>query len=205
VLVQASLLLRDDAVLAEERARFDGIVVDDFEAASFAANRLLSQLAGFGGPVIVAGNPENAVWRHVAGSPAYLNRFVRRFGAVEDVRLDGRHGVDTAEAEGDGGGEAGGEAELVVGPGGDPWLALPDGPVPVALASSLWWARATLIGGAAGAEGEAPECRYDLDVLGGPDVPSAEQRAARRAREAEVRWALARSRAAQTIVQPPST
>lgn len=191
VLVEASLLLRDDDVLAAERARFDAIVVDDYEAASFASNRLLSQLAGYGGPVVVAGNPDNPVWRHVAASTAYLERFARRFGAAEDVRLDGAHA-----------GHGEGEVDLLVGPGGDPWLPRPDGePVPVALASSLSWETARLVDGAARG-GDGP---YDVEVLAGPDVPSAEQRAARRSREDEARWALARSRAAQTTVQPPST
>ena len=179
VLVQASLLLRDESVLEAERSRFDAVLVDDFEAASFATNRLLTQLAGFGGPVVVAGNPDNAVWRHVAGTPAYLSRFPRRFGAVEDVHLEAMHGV--------GGGV--GHVELLIAPGGDPWLPLPDGPVPVALASSLSWSTVSTVVG-----GEPAESAYDIEILGGPDVPSDEERAARRGREDEARWALARSR-----------
>lgn len=177
-LVRASLLLRNDDALASLRSRFDAVVVDDFESASFATNRLLSQLAGLGGPVVVAGNPDNEVWRHIMGSPSYLARFPRRFGAVEDVRLDARYdAVDD------------GEAELVVEPGGDPWLALPDGPVPVALASSLSWSTVRIT-----VEREPAPSPYDLDVLGGPDVPSEQERAERRRREDEARWALAKSR-----------
>ena len=189
VLVKASLLLRDDDVLQAERERFDVILVDDFEAASFATNRLLSQLSGFGGPVVVAGNPDNAVWRQVAGSPVYLDRFPRRFGAVtDDVRLDQQ--FDTF---GDG------HVELLIAPGGDPWRPNPeDGPVPVALATSLAWESATLVVGC-----EAPASAYDIDVLAGPDVPSADERAAREERERLARWALAESRV-QTTVQPPS-
>lgn len=178
VLVEASLKLRDEAVLDAVRSRFDAVLVDDFEAASFATNRLLSQLAGFGGPVAVAGNPDNAVWRHVMGTPSYLARFARRFGAVEDVVLEERY-----EDVGDG------SVELVVGPGGDPWLPLPSGPVPVALASSLSWSTVRL------APGPAPvPSPYDVEVLGGPDVPSESERAERLLREDEARWALARSR-----------
>ncbi|MDQ1446080.1 MAG: ATP-dependent helicase UvrD/PcrA, partial [Acidimicrobiaceae bacterium] len=188
VLVQASLLLRDDDILAAERDRFDVALVDDFEAASFAANRLLSQLAGFGGPVVVAGNADNAVWRHVGGSPVYLDRFVRRFGAAVDVTLAEDHGVD-ADAEG--------TAVLVLEEGGDPWLALPDGPVPVALSTSLTWESVTVVP-AAGTVGETDDAGgggvehvYDLDLLRGPDVPDAAARAERRRREDEARVALA--------------
>jgi len=192
VLVKASLLLRDEDRLRAERERFDVILVDDFEAASFATNLLLSQLAGFGGPVVVAGNPGNVVWRHVAGSPVYLDRFPRRFGAVaDDVRLDQQHGPD-----GDG------HVVLSLAPGGDPWLPLPlpdDGPVPVALATSLTWASTEIVRAP-----PAPLSRYDLDVLAGPDVPDDDVKAARRAAEDAARLALARTRAAQTTVQPPS-
>lgn len=178
ILVRASLRLRDDDALDSVRSRFDAVLVDDFEAASFATNRLLSQLAGFGGPVVVAGNPDNDVWRHIAGSPSYLARFPRRFGAVEDVHLVSRY-----EAVDDG------EVELVVEPGGDPWLPLPDGAVPVALASSLSWSTVRITPGR-----EPAPSPYDLHVLGGPDVPSDEERAERRRREDAARWALAQSR-----------
>jgi hypothetical protein len=192
VLVRASLLLRDDAVLAAERARFDAVAVDDFEAASFAANRLLTQLVGFDRamPVAVAGNVENPVWRHVAGSPSHLGNFARRFEARE-VRL-----AESYEAEGEG------HVDLLVAPGGDPWLPNPDpadGPLPVALSSSLAWASVTIHVGCG-----PVESRFDLDVLRGPDVPGPDERVARRRREDEARWALARSRG-QTVVQPPST
>lgn len=190
VLVRASLLLRDEAVLAAERGRFSHVLVDDFEAASFATNRLLTQLVGYGGPVVVAGNPANAVWRFVAGSPRYLERFPRRFGALDDVRLDG-HWPVTSQGEG--------EAELVIAPGGDPWLSLPEGPVPVALASSLAWDRVRITVGCAPAASP-----YDLDLLAGPDVPDDAHRERRRRQEDEARWALALSRG-QTVVQPPST
>lgn len=185
VLVDASLKLRDEAVLESVRSRFDAVLVDDFEAASFATNRLLSQLAGYGGPVAVAGNPDNAVWRHLAGSPGYLARFPKRFGAVDSVVL----GTDSSASTHGAGAENGRRARLLVAPGGDPWLPLPDGPMPVALASSLSWATVELEAG-----GEPASSPYDLDVLGGPDVPSDEERAARKQREDEARWALARSR-----------
>jgi superfamily I DNA/RNA helicase len=90
-LVSASLLLRDPAVLEAERARFDELLVDDFQLASFATNRLVSQLAGRGGALTVAGNPEAAVSSAPFSSPQYLLRFDRRFGAALDVTLEGTH------------------------------------------------------------------------------------------------------------------
>ncbi|HEV7888437.1 MAG TPA: UvrD-helicase domain-containing protein [Acidimicrobiales bacterium] len=194
VLVQASLLLRDERVLAAERSRWSHVLVDDFEAASFACNRLLTQLAGFGGPVAVAGNPANDVWRHLGGSPRYLDRFPRRFGAAGEATLS--QSFPAARS---------GSAVLVLEPGGDPWLPRPDGPIPVALSTSLSWAEVQVV---AGASTDAVEKGpYDLDLLAGPDVPDELERRERRRREDEARLALARSRAVavQTVVQPPST
>lgn len=48
--VHAGLALRDDAVLRAERSRFDEVVVDDFQLATFAEQRLLTQLVGRAGP-----------------------------------------------------------------------------------------------------------------------------------------------------------
>ena len=90
-LVAASLLLREGSVLDEERTRFDELLVDDFQLASFGANRLLSQLAGHRGALTVAGNPEAAVSSAPLASGLHLERFDRRFGAALDVRLDGAH------------------------------------------------------------------------------------------------------------------
>lgn len=179
VLVRASLLLRDPAVLEAERARFSYILVDDFESASFASNRLLTQLAGFGGKVAVAGNPANEVWRHVAGSPRYLERFARRFGAAADESLTGRFDADGS-----------GSVVLSLAPGGDAWLPLPDdSPLPVALSCSRSWARVETVPAES-----APSSPYDLDVLGGPDVPDPAAKAERRGREDAARLALAQAR-----------
>jgi hypothetical protein len=220
LLVRASLLLRNDDVLAAERARFDHIVVDDFESASFATNRLLTQLAGRGGNVTVAGNPDSLVWGHIGGNPSYLLRFGQRFGSVLDIALTESHrfpkDVDGAVADAD----AVADAEVVVSlePGGDPWSAPAAAassnhcPIPVALTTSLEWRRVAIVEPAAdpadsagASTGAGEQATYDLELLGGPDVPDAEARARRRAAEREARRALARSRARQTIVHPPST
>jgi hypothetical protein len=80
-LVQASLLLRDPAIAAAEQARFDELLVDDFQLASFATNRLVTQLVGRSGDVVVAGNPEAAVSTAPLASSLHLERFDRRFDA----------------------------------------------------------------------------------------------------------------------------
>ena len=90
-LVAASLRLRDRAVLDEERGRFDELLLDDFQLASFGVNRLVSQLVGPGGPVTVAGNPEAAVSSRPLASARHLDAFSRRFGAALDVRLGDVH------------------------------------------------------------------------------------------------------------------
>jgi hypothetical protein len=91
-LVEASLLLRDPAVRRDETAGLSAVLVDDWETATFATNRLLSQLAGPAGdiPVIVAGNPATALRGSTGSSSAYLDRFPRRFAGADTVDLDPR-------------------------------------------------------------------------------------------------------------------
>ena len=90
-LVAASLRLRDPEVLEAERSRFDELLVDDFQLATFGTNRLLSQLAGHGGALTVAGNSDAAVSSAPLSSPQHLERFDRRFGAALDVTLHDTH------------------------------------------------------------------------------------------------------------------
>jgi hypothetical protein len=212
-LVQASLLLRDEDVAAAERGRFDRVMVDDYEAASFAAQRLLAQLTGPGGHVTVAGNPDAGVWAPWGGSVRYLARFDRRFGAERDVRLDDCH---RSAVDGDG---AEASAVLVMGmePADvadglraqgvdahpwppDPWVPPPDAepgrvPVlPVVQAVGLAWDTVALI---TGAPMPAVEPTLDLELLGGPDLPDAATRAARAAARHDALLRLARSRATQ--------
>lgn len=86
-LVQASLLLEDDTVRADERARYAAILVDDYELATIGANRLLLQLAGHGGNITVTGNFDGAIQGVHGASPVHLERFADRFDAVADVQL----------------------------------------------------------------------------------------------------------------------
>ncbi|MDQ3107786.1 MAG: hypothetical protein M3Q68_08290, partial [Actinomycetota bacterium] len=89
-LVEASLMLRDVAVLQEERGRFDELLIDDFQLASFATNRLVSQLVGAGGPLVVAGHPEAAVSTAPLASVTHFERFTKRFDASR-LSLAHRH------------------------------------------------------------------------------------------------------------------
>jgi superfamily I DNA/RNA helicase len=87
-LVQASLLLRDDAVLQRERARFDFLAVDDFQLATYAVNRLVMQLAGQRGNVVVAGHAAASIGSEDGVDAKYLDAFVRRFDGAADHVLD---------------------------------------------------------------------------------------------------------------------
>lgn len=54
-------------------------MVDDFQLATFTEQRLLTQLVGRDGPLIVAGNPDAAVSSAPLASEPFLDRFDRRF------------------------------------------------------------------------------------------------------------------------------
>lgn len=86
-LAQAGLALDDPAVAATERARFDHVLVDDYEAVSSPAARLLAQLTGPGANVSVAGNPDAAIGSRAGASPRHLQRFDRDFQARLDLRF----------------------------------------------------------------------------------------------------------------------
>lgn len=84
--VGASLLLRDPEVMAVERNGFDDLLVDDFQLADFATNRLLTQLAGRAGSLTVAGNAAAAIGSEHGWSSRFLGSFARRF-ACEHLDL----------------------------------------------------------------------------------------------------------------------
>ncbi len=105
VVVGASTLLRDPAVAAAERAAFDELLVDDFQLATFGESRLLTQLAGPGGALVVAGHPEAAASDDPLSSVAYLQRFDRRFGS-DHIELQAVHRRATATVRIVAGGDA---------------------------------------------------------------------------------------------------
>jgi superfamily I DNA/RNA helicase len=207
--VQASLLLRDPDVLAAERARFDELLVDDFQLASFGTNRLVSQLVGFGGPVCVAGNTDAAVSADPLSSPSYLSRFDRRFGATLDVTLAPpslrSHGVPTLRiASDDEDARRVVEEALAAAPGMG--IAAPGAVVVsrdrVEAAVGREWPLVVVPGATMG-RWPAPRPAgtwFDAEVLHGPDVPSDEERDARWLELERRRFLVATTRATRFLV-----
>lgn len=123
-LVAASLLLRDPKVRQAEVSDLRAVLVDDWETATFATNRLLTQLGGHGGDVhvTVAGNPATAIAGSTGGNASYLNRFVTRFTGAKAIELDQRGRSRPAATVVDDGGIAGMlQAEHE---GGCPWESM---------------------------------------------------------------------------------
>lgn len=187
-LVQASLLLRDPDALARERARFDFLHVDDFQLATFAANRLVGQLSGINGNVVVASNPDAAVGE-LCGTPitgSHLDAFARRFGAAADadVHLDGpshrrpqsgRSMGDVYVLDHEAAARAVGKewpAVLVRGATADGWLHPPPCP-------RYQW--------------------FDRAIFAGPDTPGDDERAERWQEECRRRFLVASSRATEHL------
>lgn len=187
ILVRAAIVLRHPVPLAEEQARWDSVLVDDFEAASFATNRLLSQLVGRGGDLVVAGNPAGPAGRGRGGSRRWLDSFDRRFEATGDVLLEGTFRQPVEE-------EVGPDVEVAAG--------------------SLVVVRAT-VEATAGCEWDSvvldertwaawlpSEPRwFDLHLLGGPDVPDEAARRARAEAEEAALLALGRTRATGRLLR----
>lgn len=191
ILVRAAMVLRHPAPLAEEQARWDSVLVDDFEAASFATNRLLSQLVGRGGDVVVAGNPDGPVGRGRGGTGRWLASFDRRFEATADLRLEGTFRRPEEEVAGPDGPDVGS-----VEPGA---MVLVRATVE-ATAGCEW--ETVVLDERTWASGPPPEPRwFDLHLLGGPDVPDAASRRARSEAEESALLALGRTRATRRLVR----
>lgn len=211
--VQASLLLRDPEVLAVERARFDELLVDDYQLATFATDRLLTQLAGHGGPLTVAGNADAAVGTEVLASAVYLQRFDRRMGAATR-ELDGPH--RRAEAvpqlrlldDGEAMDEIAREVAAVHGRDGQASVVVDRSTVASFVGVEV--ATAVVHGASDGRwPAPAPTARwFDTELFHGPDVPDGAERT-RRWRELERRrFLVATSRATQRTIllaHPPVT
>lgn len=88
--VRAGLALREEEVLRAERERVDELLVDDFQLATFAEARLLTQLAGRDGALVVAGNPGAAISSAPLASETHLRHFDRRFRCAT-IDLTGHH------------------------------------------------------------------------------------------------------------------
>jgi hypothetical protein len=190
--VQASLVLRDPAALARERARFDFLSVDDFQLATFAITRLVSQLSGPAGNVVVAGNLDAAVGE-LCGTPvtgSHLDAFARRFGATAeaDVRLDG-------------------PSHRRPRPGPPPGDVYVLDHAAAARAVGMEWP-AVLVRGATedGWLGPPPCPRYewfDRALFAGPDAPDDDERVRRWHDESDRRFAVACTRATERLTFDP--
>lgn len=199
-LVGASLLLRDPAVLAAERALLDDIIVDDFQLATFATVRLLTQLAGADGNLVVAGNPDAAVGADEGASARHLDAFARRLGAAVDIALVGRwrrpapaalrlvdddsEGADVARSL------AHDQAARVI---------TRDG---AADAIGREW-RSVAVAGAAADQWPAPRPRhawFDCSLFGGPDVPADADRDRSWFEEERARFLVAGTRATDHVI-----
>ena len=204
-IVAASMLLRDPSV----RLDHDHVVVDDWQQATFATNRLLTQLCGGpGSSVIAGGHPRSTVGGVGGTSPKHLEAFLRRFGGTEDIELDSgnrRHlGDDPPELV------VGDEAELLQALGDDLTVLVPRPELlrlhPSARlidsAVGLSWPVVAVAGCTEGVFPGPPVGHdlYDQHLFGGPDVPTAEQRIASAAAEDRRRFALACTRATERLV-----
>jgi hypothetical protein len=193
-LVQASMLLRDPDVLAAEQERFDELLVDDAQLLSFAGNRLLTQLAGPAGPIVLAGNPDAAVSPDPLASAAHLERFPKRFGATT-IRLERAHRTPERPPE------------LHLGDDVDAPGALRLGKPDVLDAVGREAATVVVEGATDGAwPAPRPAHRwFDPELFHGPDVPDDDERD-RRWRHLEHRRflvATTRATAATVVLAPP--
>ena len=191
--VQASLLLRDGDVLRAEQARFDELLVDDFQLASFATNRLLSQLAGGpAGSLVVAGHAEAAVAADPLASALHLERFALRF-AASSVTLPNAHRVPAQPPE---------------------LRLLDDAPSGLVIdrADVERWVgeEAPLVVVVGATEGRWPAPRpvhrwFDLELFHGPDLPGEDERDRRWLALERRRFAVATTRATvrTTVLAPP--
>lgn len=204
--VRAGLSLRDDDVLDQERRRFDELLVDDFQLATFAEARLLTQLVGRGGPLVVGGNPDAAVSRAPLASGGHLERFARRF-ACRTVALEASHRVpgipnlhlaagpaDAAEVVG-----------RIVAAGGH--HVTPD---TVEDAVGREWPVVVVDDATAGAW-PRPRPRatwFDEELFHGPDIPTADERDRRWLGRERARFRVAVTRATEhtvVVAPPPAT
>ena len=193
--VQAGLALRDDDVLHAERARFGELLVDDFQLATFAEQRLVTQLVGRGGALVVAGNPGAAISSAPLASSTFLLRFDRRFACptIELTTAHRRPQSPRLHLAGDEADAQAAAAEAVA--GGATALSAAD----VEGAVGREWPQVVVLDAVAG-RWPRPRPRngwFDEELFHGPDVPDGTERD-RRWHEAERRrFGVAISRASE--------
>jgi superfamily I DNA/RNA helicase len=203
-LVAASMRLRE----RDHHLEHDAVVVDDWQQATFATNRLLTQLAGGpGANVVVGGHPRATVSSVDGASAKHLESFLRRFGGGEDVELDTANRRRPTDPElvvvddqaaalrslGD---------DIVVLVPRRELLGLHPSARLIESSVGLEWPVVVIAGCTEGVfPGPPPAWRlYDPYLLGGPDVPTPEQRIEAAAGEERRRFALACTRATERLV-----
>ncbi|HKB47491.1 MAG TPA: UvrD-helicase domain-containing protein, partial [Ktedonobacterales bacterium] len=80
-LIRLTVQLLDEQpeILAEQRARFQHVLVDEFQDINRAMGVLLHTLAGEHGPLWAVGDADQAIYRFRGASPANLARFTREY------------------------------------------------------------------------------------------------------------------------------
>ncbi|MDP8955471.1 MAG: ATP-dependent helicase [Actinomycetota bacterium] len=85
------------AAASEGPPPFDHLLVDDYQEATFAEEKLLATLAP--STLVVAGDPESHIFSFQGTTDVPLRRFGERFGAVGTVRLETPHRSPAREME----------------------------------------------------------------------------------------------------------
>jgi superfamily I DNA/RNA helicase/Zn-dependent peptidase ImmA (M78 family)/CRISPR/Cas system-associated exonuclease Cas4 (RecB family) len=81
------LLREQPAVLAEVRARYEQVLVDEFQDVNRAMGVLLQTLVGPSGPLWAVGDADQAIYRFRGASPANLARFASEYPGAAIHRL----------------------------------------------------------------------------------------------------------------------
>jgi DNA helicase II / ATP-dependent DNA helicase PcrA len=81
------LLMREETLLAAERARSPFILVDEFQDANVAQIKILAALAGENANVFGVGDPDQAIYRFRGASSAAFQLFCRHFSQTKLVVL----------------------------------------------------------------------------------------------------------------------
>ncbi len=88
LIAKTERLLRDQPQTAIDlRARYEHILVDEFQDINYAMGALLRELAGRHGPLWAVGDVDQAIYRFRGASPANLQRFTHDFDGAQIIPL----------------------------------------------------------------------------------------------------------------------
>lgn len=82
------LMLTDGVALEETRARYDWILVDEYQDVNRLQYRLLRLLTGTGTPLMVVGDPDQSIYGWRGADMAMILRFEKDFPGARTVVLD---------------------------------------------------------------------------------------------------------------------